>query len=229
MGQTMGSEITSWYSEITELNEIAKRKGYTVEQGSFVCSVNQSELLSSPAVKKALRVEMPGVQCLRFSELWDYQLDEVNKFLKQNNMDIKEDYLDDLDEELSQIVYDDKDRMRAMILCRSNKEEVFVDLLIGATKTSEFIMTALQGFVRSAEKSGLDDRKVVMLAASDTVMAILKRVMHKKYEISEIGTALHTDDDIDEEFVEELEKAEKDFLCQKNIRWKYPWSLNKNS
>ena len=224
----MSTKITAWYSGIGELNEKADSKGYTVEQGSAVVSVLQSELLASPAVKKALRVEPSGSECKALSDLWSFQNETVVSFLNRFSVEIDSDYLEEMDEELSQIIYDGEDQIRALLLCRSNEEEIFVEILLGATKASEYIMTALQSFIKAAAESQ-KDRHIVMVAATKTILPLLRRVLDKKYEIKELGTVNLTRDDADEEFCQALSEAENTNPYQKNIRWKCPWGLQKNS
>ena len=223
----MSTKITAWYSGIGELNEKAEAKGYTVETGSPVISVLQSELLASPAVKKALRVEPPGVRSTALSELWSFQYDEVASFLNHFSVDIDSNYLNELDTDLSQIIYDDQNQIRSILLCRSNEEEIFVEILLGSTKASEYIMAVLQSFIKAAAETSRDDRRIVMVTATGTVLPLLKRVLDKKYEITELGEVRITRDEADEEFLAVLSRAEETNPYQRNIRWKCPWGIQK--
>ena len=221
----MSERILAWYSGIEELNDTAKEKGFEVEDGVGVLAVQKSELLNSPAVKKTLRIEFPGIHSIAFSELWTYQYEDILNYLKKCFVEVPDDYLEELDENLSQIVYDDKDRIRGMILCRTNEEEVLIELLLGSKKASHFIMAALQGFALALEKTAEEDAQITMLAATDTVIPLLKRVLDKKYQYRELGVVHCIRGEADPAFISSLSEAEEECLYQKNIRWKYPWSM----
>ena len=221
----MSEEILAWYSGIEELEETAKKKGYAVESGVGVLSVQKTELLKSAAVQKTLRVSFPGIQCMAFSELWTYQYEDIVTFLQKRFLEMSEDYLEELDGSLSQVVYDDKDRIRGLLLCRTGEDEILIEQLLGAKKATQYIMTALQGFVRALEKREEEEMRITMLAAADTVIPLLNRVLDKKYQYQELGVVHSIREEADEDFLSSLSEAEEECLYQKNIRWKYPWSL----
>ena len=224
----MDENAVFWFSGIEGLDTAAKSRGIEIETGAEVVSVRQTELLASPAVKKALRVDFPGVECMSFSELWDYQYEEIKDFLNKYSLELDEDYLENLDNRFSQIVYDEKDRIRAMLLCKASNEEILVELLIGATKASEYILTVLRGFMRVVEKESTE-RQIVMLAVSDNVLPLLKRLLDKRYTFSRLGEVHSAQNRIDDKFAEMIKEAEESCFYQKNIQWKCSWAKQVHS
>ena len=214
-----------WYSELEEIETLAKEKGYTPTGNIPVLAVNRGELLSSSAVKKSLNVGLSNASCLALGELWSYQYEEVTQFLNRCHIEKDGTWLDEFDGMLSQVVYDQSDRIRAIVLCTGTEDGIFVDLLLGAANASEFLMTALQAFLRAAsdyEKKGEDF--IYMVSAQEIVLKLIRRVLDKKYEIAEIGSVRCVDDAEDADIAGACEQAAGTSLLQKNITWKIPWA-----
>lgn len=214
-----------WYSGLEEMEELAKQKGYSPEQQIPVLSVEREELIASSAVKKSMHVSLENMNCLALGELWSYQYEEVSQFLSRCHIEKDDSWLDEFDGALSQIVYDSSDRIRAIVLCTGNEEGIFVDLLLGAANASEFLMTALQAFIRAAsdwKASGQD--RIYMVSAQEIVPKLLRRMLDKKYEITEIGNAMSIPDLDDEDFAVACDHVAESSIIQRNINWKIPWA-----
>lgn len=217
--------MISWYSGMKDLDELAEKKGYAPKEGAAVVSVQRTEVLSSSAVKKAMRVGLSDRNCLALGELWSYQYDEVSQFLSRCHIEKEEAWLDEFDGTLSQIVFDKNDRVRAVILCSGISDGILVDLLLGTANASEYLMTALQAFIRAAGgyKTEGEDR-ICMVVSQEMVLKLLRRVLDKKYEIVEIGRAHFLEEEADTEFLGAMEEAGAKAPLQENISWKIPWA-----
>lgn len=215
-----------WYSGVEEIETLAKEKGYAPQRSVPVLSVNRKELLSSSAVKKSLNVGMQNVSCLALGELWSYQYEEVTRFLSRCHIEKDGAWLDGFDTTLSQVVFDANDKIRAIVFCSGTEEGIFVNLLLGAANASEYLMTALQAFIRAAadyEQKGED--RIYMVSAQEIVPKLIRRVLDKKYEIAEIGSVQCMDSEPDDdEFADACEKAAETSVIQKNIIWKIGWA-----
>ncbi len=159
-----------------------------------------------------------------FAELWQYQFEQVLNFLNKFGMELDNGYMDSLDRKLSQIVFDKKDNIRSLLLCRTVDEETLVELLIGATKASEFILVGLQGFMRAVEQEGEKDMRIAMLTATDNVVPLMKRLLDKRFSYKTLGEVHSTSGDCSSEFTDMIKAAEESCLYQRNIQWKCPWA-----
>ncbi len=214
-----------WYSGLEEIEELANKNGYSPEERIPVLSVEREELLNSSAVKKSLHVSLENMNCLALGELWSYQYEEVSQFLQRCHIEKDDTWLDGFDGTLSQIVYDQSDRIRAIVLCVGNEDGIFVDLLLGASNAAEFLMTALQAFVRAASswKATGQDR-IYMVSAQEIVPKLLRRMLDKKYEIAELGNVMCIPETDDPDFTGACDQAGEASLIQRNVNWKIPWA-----
>lgn len=220
----MDQIFIDWYSELGHLDELAKKKGFEVETGVSVFSVSQEELLNSVAVKKIRKIKLPAIDSMAFDELWSYQYEDVAKFLMNCGIEKTDEWLDRFDGNLSQIVYNAKDKIKALLLATKEGDDTLVHLLIGATKQTEYIMTALKGFANAIDSRG-DGGNITVVAARDTVLPLLRRLLDKKYDIDEIGKVhrVSFQEQADEELLKACEEAEQDSAIQNNIGWKVSW------
>lgn len=221
----MEEQIVAWYSELHEIEEIAKKRGYRVKDGAPVLSIRKEVLLSSPLLKKALHIQSPKSNCLSFEELWGYQYDEIALFLKKRGIDRPSAWLTRFDPSLSQVVYDEKDKVRALLLSSTKDWEIFIELLLGSHHAAEHIMSALQGFVIALIQWKGEEKIITMVAAGGLVRNILVHMMGKNAEIQEIGRVRMIQDNIlDEELLQACEKGKKESRIQENISWKVQWA-----
>ena len=225
----MSDKMVSWYSGFTEISDIAKKKGYAVEQEEAVLSVKREELLGSDAVQKALRANFPGADVVPFSDLWGFQLDNIDELFRKFHIGISGDEVENYDSDLSHAVMDSDGRVRAMLLARVVDQDVFVDLLVGATKETQFILMSIKGFIE-ALKEREECENITMLASSPAVEAMLKRALNKGSGIEELGRVLSISSPEalnDPELTDALEKAAAESVVQKNTWWKHPWARKK--
>ena len=216
-----------WYSGLEQIEALAAEKGISPEEGVPVISVKRLELLGSSAVKKSLNVVSKGMHCAPLGEIWNYQYDEIVAFLGKRHIEMTEERLDRFAPELSQIVYDDQERVRAVLLCTSDADGIFVHLLLGSSNAAEFIMTVLQGFIKAAmEKKANENDRIYMVAAQDMVAKLLRRMLDKKYQIEVLGRVHCLKTEEDAELAAACREEENKSLVQKNIGWKMAWVDN---
>ena len=224
----MSDQIYAWFNGLVRAEQIAADKNYAIEEGGSILSVNLKELLDSTAVQKALRVTIPGVSCYSFGELWDMEFKDILNMLKKVSLSPSMDEITSYDKDLSHIVYDAGNVVRAVILVSVHSDYYHVDMLFGSTKQSQYIMTAAQRFVIAAQKKSAqaENIRVSMLASNKVLMPILERVLDKGARIDEAGKARYVRlKEKDKELSKAVTEAENTSPFQRNIAWKVPWEL----
>lgn len=223
----MSEHVYAWLDSLAEVEQIAAHKQYIIEEGAPILSVGLNELLDSTGVQKALRVNFPNMECYSFGELWDMEYMDIVRMLRKVSLGLTVDEVKSYDKELSQIVYDANNIIRAAILVNKAEDGYFVDLLIGTSRQSQYIMTAAQRFIIAVKTMAVNDYgRISTFAANQVVKPLLERVLDKGVEIKEEGRIHYVRlESPDEELTEAIERACEAFPNQKNIAWKTPWSL----
>ena len=203
-----GSFIGLYLEEMTENGEM----------------IGVDDLLVSTGVQKALRVNFPKINSYAFGELWEMEYLDLVNLLSKAGLAPSVEELKIYDKDLSYLIYDDKNKIRAMILVRKYDGGYFVDLLFGSTKESQYIMTAAQRFVLALKnRSTGDDSRITMLATKEVILPLLQRVLDKGTKIDEMGLVHFVRlEEEDKELAEALFSAEEGSFCQANIARKVP-------
>ena len=234
--------------EYEETAAFLKGIGYEIEKGPAILAVNTQELFASKAVKKSLTISFPDAKYVPFRELVLSQLMELGDFIKANGIPIRKEDITTFDEDLSGIVYDKEENVKSFILVTPQGGDLIIECLFGINKNDpRFIMSALQGFGNEMVFSDIIDvyDRIVMLEMNKTIRPLLKRLLDKDYDLTEIGTVLLSKKEIKKEIADTEEGVKEDSTFvkksagldlenhisqrsyQRNINWKAIWNLSR--
>ncbi len=217
---------------LEEMPELLKADGYEVSQGYRILSVNAGELFSSKAVEKSIDIEFPKAEYVPFRDLILYQVEEVIARLAEEKIIIGSKDIERFDDDLSCVVYDDKRKLRSVILASTQGNEVLVELLFGMDSGSPlYIMAALQGFAWEFLSYHLLDvyNRISMLEVNESITPLVKRLLNKEYLVSVEGTVLRASKELsakDRESGITFEDVTRSFPPEDKIGYPYQNNIN---
>ncbi len=224
-------------SDLKPFHSLLASLDYSFSERDGIFSVKTDELLSSTGVKNSLRMKFPSIDIEPVDSLLSFQWDEVMEFLSHFGFDPGEDSYDRIETSLSFSAYDEKGKLRAVLLASEIKEGLIVELLLGYSKNApQYILAVCQELARSLSYDQLAKQypKITMLSANKGVLPLLKRVLDRRFSINEEAVVLHAEIDLrDDDAAPVLQSANIDTdkwqeeirLCpyQRNINEKYMW------
>ncbi len=233
-------QISCGYSAKADaFSALLEKNGYDISEGDDVVTVNTKDLIMSTGVKKSLRMKFKGVMADALDDMLVFQWEEVVDFLKYYHYDIDVDELSRFEQTLSYAVYDEAYKPRAVILVSAHGEELLIEFLFGISKANQqFVISACQEFIKALMEQDLVETypRISMIAANNSVIPLLMRLMDKDYEVTHTDRILCGKKQISEKGeypasggrIKECgfwrRKSEKDAPYQCNINQKYQWA-----
>ncbi len=211
-----------WFSNLDDVEKMARDRGYDIEEGAPVMRVELSDVFSSTKVSWLMQRPIPNVECLLFGELWHHHIGDILELLRKWGIDRDESWIREFDGDLSQAVYDEEDNLLAAVMCTEDEEGIFVHLIVSMTNDSEMLVAALQGFLTAIRDWGNGEGTITMVVLNEEINKLMKQMLKKTTHREEIGRVHFVKDasEVDEDFLALLEAEGEKSVIQKNIQWK---------
>lgn len=159
--------------------------GYDIREAGHIISVSIEELLASTGVRKSMRMSFDDITTTAFEDLLMFEWEDVADMLNRFRFETLSEDMDRYDKSLSFVAYDKNYHPRAVLLTTMD-EKLSVELLLGfSAKSSEYILCVCQKFAKALEELQKDGEpgRFYLYSCSEHVMALLKRLLDKKYTI----------------------------------------------
>lgn len=255
-GQGIGSELLSaaeqelfdcgiqwmdaeYANSLDTLSAFFEGNDFTVKPGADILSIPISDFLRSSMIKKFMKVPNPGTEFVPLSGLSFSQWDELIERFKKKHLRIENQDIVRLEQDISGVVYDEKEIPQAVVFCSEVGGNLHVDFLMGFEKNPQkYVMASLQGML-----SGLIERyksrnyeNLTAISINKNVPILMQRALdggqpQKTSETLYARKRISGDIEADEILNEELDKDRKELWrreirkvpLQANISYKLSW------
>ena len=238
LGYQMGMRtlVYDYLGVVEELTHMFTEAGFSIETKDPVVSFAIKDLIASTGVKKSMGLKFQNTEKYLFGDLMLYQLEEVVDRLKQHQFPVDMEMIDEYDDRLSAVAYDEETYTpKAVLLASTWESEIFVDLLCSfSAKKPDYTLAVCQSFLEGLvqERMYEDFPTMTMLAMNEGVLLLIKRLLDKNVDITERTRVLRATkevkggSDVFEDTDEELEEPVTSEY-QKNLNEKYIWNFGK--
>ena len=227
---------------LTDLSGLLENRGFTLDNGAPIISINLKKLLDSKRVQKVLESDMSG---FRFVSLWELQItqqESINYIFSTPKIPLVLAELSRYQQDMSGVVYDKKGKVVSIILCSERSYDIHVDFLdTAAGSHAAYSLAALYGMINEVIEQGGADRydSLTFYATQESIRNSIDRLVGDDgfEEIAKIifaskdisGMAEHVDmiEDLSGEETESWHDEVAEVPYQDNISFKSIWWRNK--
>ena len=230
------------YSDSIEgFSEFLRENGFSEISAVPVLSVELNALFSKAVVKRFILSEVDGVNYVSLADLSSGQWGDLFDCFNRMRLMIVNADAARLFHDASGVVYDDKGRLEAFVLCSMDEDgsSVHVDFLAGTEEGKpQYIMCAVRGMLMGLLEAGRDRgiQTITMVAANPGVNGLMERTFEDKETVKTTGSAVYAvkelekirdetevADDPDEDMDDEWRREIRHIPFQTNIWLKMPW------
>lgn len=230
--------------EISGMTEFFNEMGFETEDGVPVMSVDVSAILSNKKVKKTLQAGFGDASFEPLSELFVVQWDDFVTTLAEQNIKISNSEMARFSQELSGVVYDKENEIKAFIFCTEDGKNVHVDLVASVDANSAvYAMTAFQGMLKVIVESGGASKykTITYLMVNEKINQIFDVILNGDVKPETVGKTIHAfkklsdtdqfdeydiEEDLDEDMEDEWQREIRKIPKQSNVSWKTVWHRN---
>lgn len=151
-------------SDVEGLTEFFDNEDYQISNRDLFYRIKVKNLISIPTIRTLASSRTKRYQYFRFDDLSKLNQNNVMKILQEKNYETRFFRESFFDGKLSGVVMDRESELRNCILVSSNRECVFIELLLSLLDTDEMdpvaLMTLLKGFLKNLVYTIMQGRRV---------------------------------------------------------------------